>query len=337
MISKQIIESSDKMKTAVLGTGAYGLALASLWHQTKKATDTIVMWTALESEWQEITEHHTRAKVLEGQHLPEDLMITMDIKKAIEDSDLIVLAVPSDIVRPVLDTVQPYLSKNSSFLFISKGLETNTNLLASEVYESFQLENEFGYLAGPTFAKELFSLPPAGVTLATTSSAVSSKVSALFKPTKIELEITEDIIGIEYCSVLKNVFAIMIGLITATYQTDSTSAYLLTKFYQKTKELLVLFGGSKASVSTFAGLGDILLTCHSENSRNYRYGRLIAKSREEAENFAKQFTVEGKASLGSLLALAKHKGLKVPFLEAVAAVLSGNLSMDSFLLYIKEN
>lgn len=325
------------MKVAVLGTGAYGLALASLWHQSKEVTDTIIMWTALYSEWQEITKQHTRTKVLEGQFLPSDLMVTMDIKLAIEDSDLIVLAVPSDIVRPVLDRVQPYLSKNSSFLFISKGLETKTNLLASEVYLSFQLENGFGYLAGPTFAKELFTFPAAGLTLATTSSVVSEKVTALFEPTKIELEITEDIIGIEYCSVLKNVFAIMIGLITAAYPTDSTSAYLLTKFYQKTKEILVLLGGSKASVSTFAGLGDILLTCHSENSRNYRYGRLIAKSVEEAEEFAKEFTVEGKASLGSLLALAKLKGKRFLFLEKVEEVLSGLISIDDFLIYLREN
>ena len=141
------------MQVTILGTGAFGLALGNLLHEKSKAD--IVFWTAFEEEYLEITNNNTYDRVLTGIELASNLDVTMDLSIALNNSDLIIVAVPCNHVREVLTRIKDYLNDNSRVILVSKGLEKNTDLLMTEIYEELGLKGQVSYLAGPTFAKEL--------------------------------------------------------------------------------------------------------------------------------------------------------------------------------------
>lgn len=287
-----------KMNITILGTGAFGLALGNLLHDKSKGK--ITLWTTFEEEYLEITSNNTHDKVLTGIKLASDLKVTMSLTEALKNPDLVIVAIPCNYVREVLIKLKDYLNHDSHVILVSKGLEKNTNYLMHEIYQDLNLKGHVSYLAGPTFAKELIVNSHCGLTLATKDEVTKNIVLDLFKETNVEIEITEDIIGLELYGVIKNILAILMGSINSKYQKDSTNAYYLTKIYNYAVLLVNSLGGSKETATCYGALGDILLTCNSKNSRNYTYGALLYLNKEEAKEYLDHFTVEGVVALSAL-------------------------------------
>lgn len=317
------------MQVTILGTGAFGLALGNLLHEKSKAD--IVFWTAFEEEYLEITNNNTYDRVLTGIELASNLDVTMDLSAALTASDLIIVAVPCNHVREVLTRIEDYLTDNSRVILVSKGLEKNTDLLMTEIYEELGLKGQVSYLAGPTFAKELIINSKAGLTLATKDEKTKELILKLFKDTNVEIEVIDDYIGLELYGVIKNVLAILMGSINSKYRGDSTNAYYLTKIYNFAKDLVTKLGGKESTSTCYGALGDILLTCNSKTSRNYSYGVLLYTNKNEAEVYKKHYTVEGSIAITSLTELLRKNNQTSEFLEKLTEYFNGTISLDEVL------
>ena len=317
------------MQVTILGTGAFGLALGNLLHEKSKAD--IVFWTAFEEEYLEITNNNTYDRVLTGIELASNLDVTMDLSIALNNSDLIVIAVPCNHVREVLTRIEDYLTDNSRVILVSKGLEKETDLLMTEIYEELGLKGQVSYLAGPTFAKELIINSKAGLTLATKDEKTKELILKLFKDTNVEIEEIDDYIGLELYGVIKNVLAILMGSLSSKYRGDSTNAYYLTKIYNFAKDLVTKLGGKESTSTCYGALGDILLTCNSKTSRNYSYGVLLYTNKNEAEVYKKHYTVEGSIAITSLTKLLKKNNQTSPFIEKLTEYFNGAISLDEVL------
>lgn len=317
------------MQVTILGTGAFGLALGNLLHEKSKAD--IVFWTAFEEEYLEITNNNTYDRVLTGIELASNLDVTMDLSAALTASDLIIVAVPCNHVREVLTRIEDYLTDNSRVILVSKGLEKETDLLMTEIYEELGLKGQVSYLAGPTFAKELIINSKAGLTLATKDEKTKELILKLFKDTNVEIEVIDDYIGLELYGVIKNVLAILMGSLNSKYRGDSTNAYYLTKIYNFAKDLVTKLGGKESTSTCYGALGDILLTCNSKTSRNYSYGVLLYTNKNEAEVYKKHYTVEGSIAITSLTKLLKKNNQTSPFIEKLTEYFNGAISLDEVL------
>ena len=317
------------MQVTILGTGAFGLALGNLLHEKSKAD--IVFWTAFEEEYLEITNNNTYDRVLTGIELAPTLDVTMDLNVALNNSDLIIVAVPCNHVREVLIRIENYLTDNSRVILVSKGLEKNTDLLMTEIYEELGLKGQVSYLAGPTFAKELIINSKAGLTLGTKDEKTKELMLKLFKDTNIEIEVIDDYIGLELYGVIKNVLAILMGSINSKYQGDSTNAYYLTKIYNFAKDIVTKLGGNPHTSTCYGALGDILLTCNSKTSRNYSYGVLLYTNKNEADVYKKHYTVEGSIAITYLTKLLKKNNQTSPFIEKLTEYFNGAISLDEVL------
>ena len=317
------------MQVTILGTGAFGLALGNLLHEKSKAD--IVFWTAFEEEYLEITNNNSYDRVLTGIELASNLDVTMDLSAALTASDLIIVAVPCNHVREVLTRIEDYLTDNSRVILVSKGLEKNTDLLMTEIYEELGLKGQVSYLAGPTFAKELIINSKAGLTLGTKDEKTKELMLKLFKDTNVEIEVVDDYIGLELYGVIKNVLAILMGSINSKYQGDSTNAYYLTKIYNFAKDLVTKLGGKESTSTCYGALGDILLTCNSKTSRNYSYGVLLYTNKNEADVYKKHYTVEGSIAITSLTKLLRKNNQTSEFIEKLTEYFNGTISLDEVL------
>ena len=317
------------MQVTILGTGAFGLALGNLLHEKSKAD--IIFWTAFEEEYLEITNNNSYDRVLTGIELASNLDVTMDLSIALNNSDLIVIAVPCNHVREVLTRIEDYLTDNSRVILVSKGLEKNTDLLMTEIYEELGLKGQVSYLAGPTFAKELIINSKAGLTLATKDEKTKELILKLFKDTNVEIEVIDDYIGLELYGVIKNVLAILMGSLNSKYRGDSTNAYYLTKIYNFAKDLVTKLGGKESTSTCYGALGDILLTCNSKTSRNYSYGVLLYTNKNEADVYKKHYTVEGSIAINSLTKLLRKNNQTSEFLEKLTEYFNGTISLDEVL------
>ncbi len=317
------------MQVTILGTGAFGLALGNLLHEKSKAD--IIFWTAFEEEYLEITNNNSYDRVLTGIELASNLDVTMDLSVALIASDLIIVAVPCNHVREVLTRIEDYLNDNSRVILVSKGLEKNTDLLMTEIYEELGLKGQVSYLAGPTFAKELIINSKSGLTLATKDEKTKELMLKLFKDTNVEIEVIEDYIGLQLYGVIKNVLAILMGSLNSKYSGDSTNAYYLTKVYNYAKKLVVSLGGNESTANCYGALGDILLTCNSKTSRNYSYGVLLYTNKNEAEVYKKHYTVEGSIAIISLTKLLRKNNQTSPFIEKLTEYFNGTISLDEVL------
>ena len=317
------------MQVTILGTGAFGLALGNLLHEKSNAD--IIFWTAFEEEYLEITNNNTYDKVLTGIELASNLDVTMDLKTALNNSDLIIVAIPCNHVREVLTRIKDYLNNDSRVILVSKGLEKDTDLLMTEIYKELNLKGNVSYLAGPTFAKELIVNSKAGLTLGTKDNKTKELMLELFKDTNVEIEVIEDYIGLQLYGVIKNVLAILMGSLNSKYNGDSTNAYYLTKVYNYAKKLVVSLGGNESTANCYGALGDILLTCNSKTSRNYSYGVLLYTNKEEAEVYKKHYTVEGSIAINSLIKLLEKNNQKSLFIERLLEYFNSNISLDEVL------
>lgn len=317
------------MQVTILGTGAFGLALGNLLHEKSNAD--IIFWTASLEEYLEITNNNTYDRVLTGIELASDLDVTMDLEMALNNSDLIIVAIPCNHVREVLTRIKDYLTDNSRVILVSKGLEKSTDLLMTEIYNELQLKGHVSYLAGPTFAKELIVNSKAGLTLGTKDEKTKELILELFKDTNVEIEVIDDYIGLELYGVIKNILAILMGSINSKYRGDSTNAYYLTKIYNFAKDLVTKLGGDSNTATCYGALGDILLTCNSKTSRNYSYGVLLYTNKDEADVYRKHYTVEGSIAINSLTKLLAKNNQKSKFLEKLTDYFNGKASLDDVL------
>lgn len=319
------------MNVAILGCGAYGLALSSILNKNKIET---TMWTFSEDEKNELIKNRKSNK-LKGYIISEDIEITNDLEYTIKGKDLIVIAVPAFAFEDTVKNMSKYILKKQHILIATKGIQQNTCLFLNDVLSKY-LNNNYAVISGPTFAVDMINDVPIGFSLATKSKSTEMIIRKCFENNNTKFRRSKDIIGIEICGSIKNVMAIASGILEGMNITDSTRALFLTESMNDIKELISALGGKKKTILSFAGFGDILMTCTSRNSRNFSFGYLIGKgaSQNEIDEYLENTTVEGMYTLKSIHKLVKKRNVKMPIINLIYDIIIGKKDKEEILLFL---
>lgn len=304
------------MKTAVVGSGAWGTALAIC---LCKNGHEVTLWVRSPQKAEEMAATRQNPR-LAGVELPEEMKITADIS-CVSGKDMVVMASPSFALRDVSRQVAPYLDGNTVIVSVTKGIEQGTLLRMSQV-----VEQETGHpvvaLTGPSHAEEVALGIPTGCVAASPDQTRAELVQDAFMSDYFRIYTSPDIVGAELGGALKNIIALCTGVTDGLGLGDNTKAMLMTRGLTEIARLGVSLGASRDTLAGLAGVGDLIVTCTSVHSRNRKSGVYIGqgKSPEEAMN-AVGAVVEGYYATKSAWILGQQQGVDMPIVGAAYAVL----------------
>ena len=321
------------MKIGLFGCGAYGMALTSIMHDNGCS---ITMWTRFEEEKKQIEKERVSVK-LPNYKLPEDVKITTDIEETIKDKDLLVVAIPAAFVDDLAKDMKPYI-KDNHILIATKGIEQDTGLFINEILEKYVDTKNIAAISGPSFAVDLISKMPAGLSIGSRNEYTIELSKRALQNKYIKLRETDDILGVETCGSIKNVIALAAGMLEGLHANESTKAMLLTEAVHDMEAILDSFNARKRTVTSFAGIGDLLLTCTSTKSRNFSFGKLLGegKTKQEIEEYLSHTTVEGYYTVVSIYKLLKDKKVSIPIIDIIYDIAVEGESPEKLLTFLVE-
>ena len=320
------------MNITILGAGAYALGLAIRFSKNKD--NRIIIWSKVKEEIDTLNKTKMNEKALPGIKMPNKFIYTTDTKKALEGSDIVVLAVATKFLRSVCEEIKPY-TKNKHIVIASKGIEQGSNEFASNIVKKVLNTKKLCTISGPSFAKDMATDELVGLSVATTNMQTKKMIIEALSSDTLKLRPTNDFLGVELCGTLKNVIAVTSGMLDGMNVSESTKAMFLTESINDTRHLIKKLGGNEKTILSFAGFGDILLTCTSESSRNYTYGKLLS-NRKKADEYLKNNTVEGVYTLKSIYGLIKSRRVNMPFINFVYDVIFNNRDSSEIIPFLKE-
>lgn len=326
------------MKISILGCGAFAIAISTAIAKANQDAE-ILMWTKFKEEKEEIIKFGENKRVLPGVKLPKCVTITTDIEEAIKDSCIVFFAVPTVALREVSKDIAPFITKEQIICIATKGIENVSNKYMSEIVEEEIKTDKICVLSGPSFAIEVATGTEIGFVIASKRKEdVVNKVKSSIENEKLFVTTTDDIIGVQIGAAIKNVFAIFCGMIDGMKKSDSTRAAILTNLIKDYKKIIIAFGGKEDTIFTYAGIGDMLLTCMSDKSRNYTFGRYIGEGLniDKALDSMNTKTVEGLYTITSIYELLKKMNIKVNSISLLYDILYNNEKVDNILLAINK-
>lgn len=317
------------MKIGVLGAGTWGMALASL---LVGNGHNVTVWSAITSEIDELSETGVHRN-LPGIILPKSINYTKDIKCIADESEMILVVVPSSFVRSTTEKIAPYLKNGAILITAAKGIESGSLLTMTEIIsevvdrERPELKYQVAALSGPTHAEEVAAGIPTSIVSACEDEETSTRIAEVFANSCMRVYTNTDVKGVEICGAMKNIIAIAAGTITGMGLGDNTKAMLMTRGIAEITRLGVAMGCKRRTFMGLAGIGDLIVTCTSRHSRNNRCGELIGKgmSYEEASREI-GMVVEGYHALEAAMQLSKKYDVTLPITEAVYNVIKCGLS-----------
>lgn len=306
------------MKITVLGSGAWGTALAMLLIENGNE---VTLWSYTEEESKVLRENRENP-FLKGVKLPEEMKFTSDME-AVKGCDMVLVATPSFAVRSTAAKLKLLADEGTILVSVSKGIEKDTSLRLSEI-----IEQEVGekcpvvVLSGPSHAEEVGRGIPTGVVLAADTLEIAEKVQDAFMSRRFRVYTSDDKVGTEICAALKNVIALCAGCCDGMGYGDNTKALLMTRGLAEMARLGVALGGKKESFTGLAGVGDLIVTCCSMHSRNRRCGILIGQGKPVDEAIREiGAVVEGYYAAANARALAEKTNVEMPIAQAAYEVL----------------
>ncbi len=309
-----------EVKVAVLGAGSWGTTVASLLAPRVATT----LWARSEAVAREIRDDRTNAAYLGGDRLPEALAATSRLDEALEGASLVVVAVPSHGVRGVLEAGAGAVARDAVVLSLTKGLEEASLRRTSEIVAACWPGRDVGVLTGPNLAEEVRHGQPTASVVAMADESIGRELQELFATESLRVYTNPDVVGCEIAGVVKNVMAIACGMAVGLGFGDNTRAALITRALAEIARLGVSLGGEPLTFSGLAGLGDLVATCTSEKSRNFRVGLGLGRGRSLEEALGgTRMVAEGVRSSRAVVALATQVHVEVPVAEQVVAVCHG--------------
>ena len=322
------------MKIGVFGTGAYGLALTSILSENNNE---VIMWTKFEEEKNLLMTTRGNDKLLPGYRLDDNVKITTNIYECAKDKDLLIIVIPAQFVSDLCTKLSPYVDDSTKICIASKGIEKSSGYFISDIVKEILNTEKIAVISGPTFAKDIIAKKPIGLSLATMDMGMQATVDTVFSNDHVKLRATEDIIGVEICGAIKNVMAIAAGILNGLNATESTKAMFLTESLHDIEEIIDIFNGDKKTILSYAGFGDIILTCTSTSSRNYSFGRLVGLNDEvEIRNYLSNTTVEGYDTLVAIYKLLGHKRVDVPIIDLMYKIINNEIEPQELLKFLVE-
>lgn len=308
------------MKITVIGSGSWGTAIAG---QAAAHVDEVCIWSFGGEAVDGINEHHRNNLYLTDYTLPDNVCATASYEEAMAGTDGIILAVPSAFLRSVLEGAAPYIKPETPVLTLTKGIEEKTGFLMSElVADCIGNTSRIAVLAGPNHAEEVCRGCLSAAVIAAEDTAVAEFFKGVLLSGHFRIYVGEDLVGVEMCSAVKNVIAIVCGYLVGMGYGDNTLALVMTRGIAEISRLVHARGGNPITCMGLAGMGDLVVTCTSHHSRNRTFGEALAHGGTLEEYQEKtHMVVEGAAAAKSVAEVARTLGVDAPITFALEAVL----------------
>ncbi|MBL6007293.1 NAD(P)H-dependent glycerol-3-phosphate dehydrogenase [Bacillus halotolerans] len=309
-------------RVTMLGAGSWGTALALVLADNNHD---VRMWGHRAELIQQINDLHENKDYLPDVKLPESIRATTEIGEAVSDADFIIVAVPTKAIREVLRQAVPFMTKKAVFVHVSKGIEPDSLLRISEIME-FELPSDVRkdivVLSGPSHAEEVGLRHPTTVTSSSKSMQAAEEVQDLFINHNFRVYTNPDIIGVEIGGALKNIIALAAGITDGLGYGDNAKAALITRGLAEIARLGTKMGGNPLTFSGLTGVGDLIVTCTSVHSRNWRAGNLLGKGYKLEDVLEEMgMVVEGVRTTKAAYQLSEKYQVQMPITEALHQVL----------------
>ena len=305
-------------KACVLGAGSWGTALAMVLSEN---SENVSLWTKCKNQVKEINEERTNTKYLKGIKVPENIYCTVDIEDAVNDSEIIVLAVPSQAIRSVSKELKECLKENQIVVNVAKGLEKETGLRMSQVVIEEIKDIRYVVLSGPSHAEEVAKRLPTTIVVSSFDKEASEIVQNAFMTDVFRVYTNDDVIGVELGGTLKNIIAFGCGVCDGLGYGDNTKSALITRGLHEIKSLGVSLGAKEETFNGLSGVGDLIVTCTSQHSRNRMAGYLIGRGYSKEEAVAKvEMVVEGVVATEAVYKKTRGLNKEFPILESIYSI-----------------
>lgn len=316
-------------KVSVIGGGSFGTVIANI--IAHNGYD-VIFWMRSEKLAAEVNRSHENALYLPGYELSERVLATHDMATAVADSDVVFVAVPSSSFRPVVKDMMAHARPDVILVSATKGIEAGTFCLMSQILREEAPQARVGVLSGPNLAKEIAARQLAGTVIASNHEEVREAVKLLLKSRFFRVYTNDDMFGVELGGSLKNIYAIIAGIAAAMGLGNNTNSMLVTRSLAEMARFGRALGADPMTFFGLAGVGDLVVTCSSPLSRNYRIGLLLGqgKSIEAAVKEVGQ-TAEGVNTVKQVKQMADKRGIYMPLASGLYEVIYQGASIDSIL------
>ncbi|MGC4175044.1 NAD(P)H-dependent glycerol-3-phosphate dehydrogenase [Demequina sp.] len=318
-------------RAAVIGAGAWGTTFASV--LTDAGTHT-TLWGRDPQTLAEVSAHGRNTRALPDLQLATGIATTMDAAEALENADIVAVAVPAQKVRHIIADFAPLIPPTAVVVSLMKGVEADTHLRMSEVLaEVAQIPAErTAVVSGPNLAREIAARQPTATVVAATTIEAADKVAAATASGYFRPYTNTDVVGVELCGAYKNVIAVGVGVSDGLGFGNNTTATVITRGLTEITRLGMALGARPETFSGLAGMGDLIATCASPLSRNHMLGKRIGQGATLGEALASsEGTAEGVTTARSIQELAASLGVDVPICDAVVTMLAGEVAPKDVL------
>jgi len=304
----------------ILGEGQMGLVTSRLLTESGTAGG-VRIWGKFERSVRRLRETRESER-LPGFRLPEGVTITTDGVEALDGADALVVAIPAQFVRPVLDEISPNVPEGAPVISVSKGIEVGTLMRVTEVARDVLGERPACVMSGPTIAAELAQRKPASMVAASADAALATGVQSWFSTEYLRIYTSDDETGVEIAGALKNVIAIASGILDGLESGINAKSALLARGLAEITRLGVALGAERETFFGLAGVGDLATTCFSAEGRNRTFGEALGRGESREDILARtNSVVEGVETVKSVVKIAQREGVDMPIVSAVNAVL----------------
>ena len=309
----------------IVGAGAWGTALAIT---SRRAGRDVLIWGYEPETLAGLKQKHRNETYLPGVKLDPSIEATARLNE-VANCDLLLMATPAQNVREIAGKLAPYLKDRQPLVICAKGIEQASGKLMSQVVEELSPGSEIAVLSGPSFAAEVARGLPAAVTLASAEEELGRALSYALSHPPFRCYWSDDVVGAEIGGAVKNVYAIAAGIVAGKKFGASAHAALVTRSFAEMMRFGAALGARRETMTGLSGLGDLILTCGSPQSRNMSLGIELGKGQSLEDVLAKRLSVtEGVYTAGALVEMAAARGIEMPIAQAIHAVISGLATVD---------
>ena len=309
---------------SILGAGGWGIAIGVLLNNNGH---NVTMWSAVEREVNMLTEKRENTVSLPGIIIDEKIKITSDLNEAVENKDIIVLAVASSYIRSTANRIKDLVKDGQIIINVAKGIEESTLMTMTDIIEEEKPNADVPVLSGPSHAEEVGKGLPTTCVAGAKTKKTAEYIQNIFSSKVFRVYISPDMLGIELGGSLKNVIALAAGIADGLGYGDNTKAALITRGITEISRLGIAMGANSMTLYGLTGTGDLIVTCASMHSRNRRAGILMGQGYTMDEAVKEvNMVVEGIYSAKAAKKLAEKYNVSLPIIEVVNMILFENLS-----------
>jgi glycerol-3-phosphate dehydrogenase (NAD(P)+) len=310
-------------KITIIGAGSFGTALSIV---LARAGNKVQLWAREKEIAYSINKRHRNPSYISDVTLPDSIECSTDPEECFDDPEMVVFATPSHAMREVAGNIKPHLNGEEMVVSVAKGIENDTFMtmsqVLSEVLEGTIVDDHIGVLSGPSHAEEVSKFKPTTVVASANSKRTTQIIQETFLTPMFRVYLNYDIIGVEIGGAVKNIMAIAAGIVDGAELGDNAKAALMTRGLHEMKRLGMQLGASQDTFSGLAGMGDLIVTCTSEHSRNRFVGYNIGQGKSLDEVISKMNMVaEGVKTTRSVYDWSNKLGIEMPITGAIYRVL----------------